>query len=107
MFDFHISGFDAVLHTQYVSKQYLTNAEIEEMTLDRYCVTHLNLGYTLRTKTIKSVRFGLQINNLFNTKYCNNGYGYSSAFEDGSRINESFYFSQAPLNVLANVTVRF
>ena len=107
VFDFHISGFEAVLHTQYVSKQYLTNAEIEEMTLDRYCVTHLNLGYTLRTKTIKSVRFGLQINNLFNTKYCNNGYGYSSAFEDGSRINESFYFPQAPLNVLANVTVRF
>ncbi len=107
MFDFHVKGFQALLQTQYVSKQYLTNAENENMTLDRYCVTNLNLAYTLQTKRINKIRFGIQLNNLFNTEYCNNGYGYSSAFETGERQDETFYFPQARFNVLGNVTVMF
>ncbi|MBP3483075.1 MAG: TonB-dependent receptor [Alistipes sp.] len=107
MFDFHVKGFQALLQTQYVSKQYLTNAENENMTLDRYCVTNLNLAYTLQTKRINKIRFGIQLNNLFNTEYCNNGYGYSSAFETGERLDETFYFPQARFNVLGNVTVMF
>ena len=55
---------------------------------------------------IGSVRFGVQINNLFNTEYCNNGYGYSSIV-GGVREDSAFYFPQAMFNVLANVTVRF
>ena len=106
-FDFHVKGFEALLHTQYVSKQYLTNAQNENMVLDRYCVSNLELAYSLSTKKINKIRFGLQINNLFNTKYCNNGYGYSSDFTTGERVDETFYFPQAPLNVLANVTVNF
>lgn len=107
MFDFHVKGFQTLLQTQYVSKQYLTNAENENMTLDRYCVTNLNLAYTLQTKRINKIRFGIQLNNLFNTEYCNNGYGYSSAFETGERQDETFYFPQARFNVLGNVTVMF
>lgn len=106
-FRFHTGGFEALLRTQYVSKQYLTNAENENMTLDRYCVTSLNLGYTIRARQSKNIRLGLLVNNLFNSDYCNNAYGYSSAFEDGTRIDETFYFPQAMLNVLANVTVTF
>ena len=106
-FDFHVKGFEALLHTQYVSKQYLTNAQNENMVIDRYCVSNLDLAYTVHTRKIGAVRFGLRINNLFNAEYCNNGYGYSSAFETGERLDETFYFPQAPLNVLANVTVNF
>lgn len=106
-FDFHVKGFEAVLHTQYVSKQYITNAQNENMTLDRYCVSNLDLGYTLPLGSSRSVRFGVQIRNLFNTLYCNNAYGYSSEFLTGERIDECYYFPQAPLHALANVTVRF
>ena len=107
MFDFHVKGFEAILRTRYVSKQYLTNAQNENMTLDRYCVSDLDLAYTLHTKRINKIRFGLQLNNIFNTQYCNNGYGYSSAFETGERVDETFYFPQARFNVLGNITVMF
>lgn len=106
LLDFHHGGFEALLHTQYVSKQYFTNYANRNMQLDAYCVTNLNLGYTLRTRVARSIRFGLQINNLFDTEYESNGYGWSEAYE-GEQTDHAFYFPQAPLNVLANVTVRF
>ena len=84
----------------------LTNGRNDALSLDDYCVTNLNLGYELAASKIGSVRFGVQINNLFNTEYCNNGYGYSSIV-GGVREDSAFYFPQAMFNVLANVTVRF
>lgn len=109
VFDFHVKGFAAVLQTQYVGKQYLTNGNYDDLTLDRYCVTNLDLSYTLHTRRIKSVRFGIALNNLFNTDYCSNGYGGSwlgGATLD-TRGSWACYFPQAPLNVLANVTLNF
>ena len=84
----------------------LCNTEIEALTLDAYTVTNLDLGYTLKTTAAKSVRLGLAIYNLFNVEYCSNGYGYSYMW-DGVRNDEAYYFPQAPLHVLANVTVNF
>ncbi len=103
---FHVAGFDALWHTQYVGKQYFTNNEIEALSLDAYCVTNLDLGYTLRTKAEHSVRFGLRVENLFSTLYESNGYGYSYMW-DGERYDEVYYFPQAPINFLANVTINF
>lgn len=104
--DLHIGGFNAMWHTQYVGKQYFTNNEVEALSLDAYCVTNLNLGYTLNLKKGGDVRFGIAINNLFSTLYESNGYGYSYMW-DGERYDEAFYFPQAPINALANVTVNF
>lgn len=50
---------------------------------------------------------GLAGNNLFNAEYENNGYGYSTWFRDSPSQHTALYFPQAPLNVLANVTVKF
>ena len=105
-FDFHHKGFEALLNTQYVGKQYLTNNQIESLTLDSYCVTNLDLGYRLSLSKEGSVRFGLSIYNLLNAEYCSNGYGYSYMW-DGVRYDEAYYFPQAPLHILANVTVNF
>ncbi|MBR3847409.1 MAG: TonB-dependent receptor [Alistipes sp.] len=104
--DLHVGGFSAIFQTRFVSKQYFTNNEIEALTLDSYCVTDLNLGYTLRSQAAKEVRFGLQIFNLFDATYESNGYGYSYMW-DGVRYDEAFYFPQAPLHLLANITVKF
>ncbi len=105
-FDFHVKGFEALLHTRYVSRQYLTNNQIEALTLDGYCVTNLDLGYTLSLPATRSVRLGVCIYNLFNTEYCSNAYGYSYMW-DGKRYDEAYYFPQAPLHLLANVTMKF
>ncbi|MBR2867222.1 MAG: TonB-dependent receptor [Alistipes sp.] len=104
--DFHVKGFDAVWRTQYVGKQYFTNNEIEALSLDAYCVTNVDLGYTLQRPSFGSVRFGLRVENLFSTLYESNGYGYSYMW-DGERYDEAFYFPQAPINFLANVTINF
>lgn len=106
LLDFHHKGFEAVWHTRYVSKQYFTNYENPDMMLDAYCVTDLNLAYTLPTRAGRSVRFGIALYNLFNTEYEGNGYGWSEAYK-GERTDHAFYFPQAPLHVLANVTVKF
>ena len=104
--DFHYKGFSLLWHTQYVGKQYFTNNEVETLSLDAYCVTNLDVAYTLMLKDKRSVRFGVAVNNLFSTLYESNGYGYSYMW-DGERYDEAFYFPQAPINVLANVTVNF
>ena len=104
--DFHYTGFSLLWHTQYVGKQYFTNNEVEALSLDAYCVTNLDVAYTLMLKDERSVRFGVAVNNLFSTLYESNGYGYSYMW-DGERYDEAFYFPQAPINVLANVTVNF
>ena len=104
--DFHHKGFEVVLRTQHVGKQYLTNNEIEALTLDAYTVTNLDLGYTLPSRSEKKVRFGLNIYNLFNQEYCSNAYGYSYMW-DGVRYDEAYYFPQAMLHLLANVNIKF
>lgn len=104
--DFHFKGFSLLWYTQYVGKQYFTNNEVEALSLDAYCVTNLDVAYTLMLKDKRSVRFGVAVNNLFSTLYESNGYGYSYMW-DGERYDEAFYFPQAPINVLANVTVNF
>ncbi len=104
--DLHVGGFEAVLRTRYVSKQYLTNNEIEALTLDSYNVTHLDLGYTLQNGKLGTLRFGVTIYNLYDQCYASNAYGYSYMWE-GERYDEAFYFPQAPLHLLANVTFKF
>lgn len=104
--DFHVGGFEAVMRTQHVGKQYFTNNEVEALTLDAYTVTNLDLGYRFKSHSAKSVRLGVAVYNLFNKEYCSNGYGYSYMW-DGERYDEAYYFPQAPLHVLANVTVAF
>lgn len=111
LLDFHAGGFEAVFHTQAVGKQYFTNNENEALSMGAYCMTNLNLAYTFRTRAARSVRLGLLVSNLFNTEYESNGYGYSYmdtwSADTPKRVDMAYYFAQAPLNVLANVTVKF
>ena len=104
-----IKGFSARLSTRYVGKQYLTNGEYEDLSLPHYCVSDLDLGYTLRTKRVERVRFGVKIGNLFNVKYCSSGYGGS--WLEGSTLADrkswTYYFPQATISALGNVTINF
>ena len=97
-------GFVARLSTRYVSKQYLTNGQYEDLTLPRYTVSDLNLAYTLG-----KVRFGVKIGNLFNAHYCASGYGGS--WLEGPTLADrkswAYYFPQATTSVLANITVKW
>ena len=107
--DAHVKGFSARLSTRYVGKQYLTNGEYEDLSLPHYCVSDLDLGYTLPTKRVERVRFGVKIGNLFNAKYCSSGYGGSwlEGYTLADRKSWAYYFPQATISALGNVTVNF
>ena len=88
-FSFIYKGFEAALQSQFVSKQYMTNAEVEALTLDKYFVSNLNLAYSFRPKKVlKEVTVGFTVYNLFNEKYENNGWA-SSDYTDRWRIGET------------------
>ena len=100
----NIKGFTARLSSRYVSKQYLTNGQYEDLTLPSYCTSDLNLSYSFG-----KVRVGIKISNLFNAKYCASGYGGS--WLEGATLADrkswAYYFPQATISALANVSVRF
>lgn len=107
--DLHFGGFAARLSTRYVSKQYLTNGQYEDLTLPQYCVSDLDLSYLMQSKRVERVRFGVKIGNLFNAKYCASGYGGS--WLEGATLADrkswSCYFPQATISALGNVTIYF
>lgn len=109
-FSFNHKGFEAALQSQYVSKQYMSNAKQAEQTLDAYFVSNLNLAYTFQLPHVKSVTVGFTIYNLFNEKYENNGYaGSGYTLKDGKpeRYNYAGYAAQAGTNVMGNLSIRF
>ena len=105
----HINGFSAQLSARYIGKQHLTNGEYEDLSLPHYCVCDLDLGYTIGTKRIERVRFGVKIGNLLNAKYCASGYGGS--WLEGNTLADrkswAYYFPQATISALGNITINF
>lgn len=110
-FNFHVEKFDASLMTRYVSSQYMNNARSAEAKLDEYCVSDLHLGYTLRNISgIKTLRLGLAVYNIFNKKYCNNGYSGAGYYMDGSEkviYRYAGYAAQATANFMGTVSLSF
>lgn len=109
-FGYTFRGFEAALQSQYISKQYMSNARQEECTLDAYFVSNLNLSYTFKLPKLKSVTVGCTIYNLFNEEYENNGYaGSYYEIENGekARYNYAGYAAQAGTNVLGHIAISF
>ena len=110
-FNFAWRGFDASLHTHYVSRQYMTNTDERELSIDPYFVSNLFLGYTFSMQGLKSVRVGLTVNNIFNEEYESNGYAGKGYYVDGAGekvfYNYSGYSAQAPINVMGSISVNF
>ena len=115
-FNFDMKGFNAVLQTNYIGEQYLSNTMSENAQIDDYCVTNLRLAYTLPiNKTVKDITFNVQMNNLFNKSYVSNGWAYS--YFEGADANANFkpknqqymtaYYAQATFNIHAGFVVNF
>lgn len=111
-FVFKVKGFSAEVQSRYVSKQYMNNARSEEAVLDDFFVTDLHLNYQLpKVKGIKKWSVGFSIYNLFNAKYCNNGYTGAGYYKDadGNPViyRYSGYAAQATTHCMGNVTFLF
>ena len=108
-FAYSWKGIEASLQSQYVGKQYMSNAGQEEHCLDAYFVSNLNLAYTFKLPSLKSVTVGCTIYNLFNEEYENNGYAGSGYYTDGEgtrhRYNYAGYAAQAGINAIGHVNI--
>lgn len=114
LFSFSLNGFDASLQTQYVSRQYLDNFGRKESSLDPYCVSNLNLAYTFKLRSIKSITVGATVYNLFNTTYETNGYSQTAALYEGdpkegryALAEDPRFYPMAGINALGHITLRF
>ncbi len=110
-------GLDVALQSQYVSKQYMSNADCDAHLLDAYFVSNLSLAYTFNRSQLKSLlpgvksaTVGVTVYNLFDEEYENNGYAGSGYYTDGGeriRYDYSGYAAQAGTNFLAHLTLKF
>jgi iron complex outermembrane receptor protein len=92
--------------TKYVGKQYIDNTMSPERLIDPYLVNNLRIDYHPAIKNIKGLEIQLQVNNIFNEVYENNGYG-GNWFEDGVEKSWSYYFPQAGINYLFRASIKF
>lgn len=83
---------------QYVSSQYLTNEEPKNGKLDGYFISDMIFEFSPSLFSMKSFNLKLALNNIFNTKYENNGYYYD---------NTPFYYPQAGFNFLTGISFKF
>ena len=99
-----LKGLEIGMISKYVGDQYLDNTMSETRKIDDYFFANFQLSYTLENVLFKKMTFGLQINNVFNKMYQNNGYtwGYVSG---GERISENFYYPQAGRNFMTRLTI--
>lgn len=99
-----LNQFNIRLQGKYVGKQYLDNTSNEDRVIESFFVTDLIAGYTIVPQGTEGIDFQIKVNNLFNTLYSSFGYTYSYVF--GDMITENFYYPQATINFLGQVTVR-
>ena len=109
----HHKGWQAVWHTNFVSRQYLDNTENTDRSLPCYSVSNINLSYTLKPgKIMKEAIFGLNFNNVFNRRYAASGWVYSAIYESGGHGNDNRYYQigfipMAGFTMMGSVTLRF
>ena len=109
----HHKGWQAVWHTNFVSRQYLDNTENEDRSLPNYSTSNLSLSYTLKPKKVlKEAIFGLSFSNLFDKHYAASGWVYSAIYESGGHGNDNRYYQigfipMAGFTMMGNVTLRF
>lgn len=111
-FNFHFLGIDASLTGNYVSSCYMNNAKSEEAKLDSYFVSDLHLAYTFKNiPSVKALRLGVSVYNIFDKKYCNNGYAGAGYYVDDNNepviYRYAGYAAQAPTHVLATIALTF
>ena len=119
----HHKGWQAIWHTNYVSRQYLDNTENKERSLPCYSTSNVQLSYTLRAKQrkpgcafpvprIKEVVLGLNFNNIFSRRYAASGWVYSAICESYGHSNDNRYYQigfipMSGFTAMGNITLRF
>ena len=111
----HHKGFQAVWHTNFVSRQYLDNTGNKDRSLPSYAVSNLAFNYgskVTKAAGIKEIVLGLNFNNVLGRRYASSGWVYSSIVEDYGHPNENRYYQigfipMAGFTAMSSITLKF
>jgi iron complex outermembrane receptor protein len=91
---------------RYVGEQFMDNTGSTNSVMPAFSVLDLRASWTPEIKGLKSLRCELLINNLLDAVYVSNGYTFG--YNVGSqRIRENFFYPQAGLNFMAQLSLAF
>lgn len=112
--DVHYKGVSLTWHTSYVSRQYLDNTQNIDRSLPGHSLSSFGLGYTFTfPRVVRSLRIGVDVNNVFNARVAQSGWVYSSILEnygdhpDSNRYYQIGFIPVAPCNAMLSVRMQF
>ena len=82
---------------KYVSQQYLDNTGDPTRSIPSYTFSEIQLAYYKPLTEQRSIQVKLQVQNVFNNRYLNNGYTWGYLY-DRQLTQEVFVFPSAPTN---------
>ena len=111
----HHRGWQAIWHTNYVSRQYLDNTENTDRSLPCFSTSDVNLSHTSKVSKalgMKEVTIGINLHNIFNRHYASSGWVYSAICESYGHPNDNRYYQigfipMAGFTAMGSVTLRF
>ena len=117
--DFHVKGFEATWHTNFVSRQYLDNTANKDRSLPKYTQTNIHLGYDLKLSNGENgkmrnhphIVFGVDLRNIFNRRYASNAWVYSAIvgtnYPEQNRYYQIGYVPMAGFTAMGSITLKF
>jgi len=99
-------GLEINISDKYISKQYLDNTSNNERAISAYSYCNVLICYTVKVRPFKELDATLQLNNIFNQYYSNNGATYPS-ISQGVVSTVNYYFPQAGFNMLGGITLKW
>ncbi|MFM9007741.1 MAG: TonB-dependent receptor, partial [Bacteroidota bacterium] len=91
---------------RHVGEQFLDNTGNKNSLIPSFSVLDLRASWTPEIKGLKTFRCELLINNLLDALYTSNGYTFGYNVES-DRIRENFFYPQAGLNFMAQISLGF
>ena len=100
-----IEGLEIGVTSKFVGEQFLDNTSSQDRKIDAYNFSNFRISYTIKDVVFKEMTFGIQVNNMFDQLFENNGYtfGYIAG---GQRTTENFYYPQAGRNFMTRLTIK-
>ncbi len=97
--------------SKYVGEQFMSNTEDANARLESYFVNDLNVQWRVPQRMFTALELTLQVNNLFDVQYENNGYFFTFDVpnEGGNGVTTldgNAFYPQAGINFLAGLRIR-
>lgn len=97
--------------SKFVGEQFMSNTEAENARLESYFINDFNVEWRVPVKALQELALTLQVNNIFDVQYENNGYYFTFDVpaEGGDGVvtlDGNGFYPQAGINFLTGLRIR-